>query len=162
LFYLVDDSAKITAIYANAEAHNARVSGKLAVAQPTLEKRASFNGCSASQQNDLNAAASAAQNYAGDAASYLRSHTSATPRFTTWFGPFTSSRYNTVGSHFNNIAGNTFSAFAYDCTCTEAGTFAYVYPDQYVRFSCNGLKSLLTHTVGSDEFTSVEHSGMQI
>jgi len=131
LFYLVDDSAKITPIYAQAEAHTARVSGKLAVTRPNVHRRAAYNGCSSSQQSSLVSAASAAQSYASSALSYLQSHTSATTRFTTWFGTYTSTRHSTVQSHFSAISGGSFSSFTYDCTCTDSGTYAYVFPDDY-------------------------------
>ena len=66
-----------------------------------------------------------------DASSYLDSTTSDTPWYNTWFGAYDDGRHSTVQSHFDNIAGNDFSSFTYDCTCTDAGTFAYVYPDQF-------------------------------
>ena len=51
------------------DAHTAAVSGKLAVARPTLAKRATYNGCSSSRQTSLVSAASAAQSYAASALS---------------------------------------------------------------------------------------------
>ncbi|KXN86513.1 Peptidyl-Lys metalloendopeptidase [Leucoagaricus sp. SymC.cos] len=131
LFYAVDDSAKVTVLKANVEAHTARVSGTLRVARPAVEKRASYNGCSSSEQSGLVSAASAAQSYAASALSYLTSHTSSTTRYVTWFGTYTSSRHSTVQSHFSSISSNTFSSFTYDCTCTDSGTYAYVYPDDF-------------------------------
>lgn len=159
LFYLVDDSAKVTPVYALAEAHSARVSGKLAVTRPNIEKRATYNGCSSSRQSDLASAASAAQNYASSALSYLQSHTSSTTRYATWFGAYDSTRHNTVQSHFSNISGGNFSSFTYDCTCTDAGTYAYVYAGRYVNFS-NVLCSNHSSYSGTVAFTSAEPSGM--
>ncbi|KDQ21772.1 hypothetical protein BOTBODRAFT_183025, partial [Botryobasidium botryosum FD-172 SS1] len=94
-------------------------------------KRAQFANCTASQQTLINAAVPAAQKYAGDALSYLTNHTSSTPRFTTWFGPYTSPSYELVTAHFTNISGGQFDTFTFDCSCTEVDTYAFVYPDIY-------------------------------
>lgn len=131
LFYVVDDSAKIATIQADVETHTARIAGKLAVSRPAPQRRATYNGCSSSQQSGLVSAASAAQSYAASALSYLTSHTSSTTRFTTWFGSYTSAHHSTVQSHFSNISGNNFAGNTYDCTCTDAGTYAYVFPDDF-------------------------------
>ena len=72
LFHYVDPAtSEAVAIRADAENHVASVAGKLAVAKPTLTKRASFNGCSSSRQTSINSAASAAQSYAASAYSYV-------------------------------------------------------------------------------------------
>ncbi|RXW21512.1 hypothetical protein EST38_g4321 [Candolleomyces aberdarensis] len=138
-FYLVNDKGEVSTIRARvASAHSARVSGKLVssklIPTPTLSKRATYVGCSAARQTLLASAAAAAQSYAANSYSYISSTTAARPRYTTWFGAYTSTRRNTVLSHFNAINGNTFSSYTYDCTCTESGTYAYVYPDTYICF----------------------------
>lgn len=57
--------------------------------------------------------------------SYLNAHTSSTPRFTTWFGSYTSSHRSTVLSHYSNLNGDP-NSVTYDCsTCDMADTFAY-------------------------------------
>jgi len=74
LFYYVDPSGKtVIPIYADAEAHSASISGILAVTHPTSAsaKKATFNGCSSSQQTLLNSAASAAQSYVAGSLSYV-------------------------------------------------------------------------------------------
>ncbi|GLB42303.1 putative to MEROPS metallopeptidase family M35 [Lyophyllum shimeji] len=131
LFYIVDPSNKAVPLYATTEAHHAKLTGKLAVVRAPQVKRATFNGCSSTQQSQLNTAASSAQSYASSAASYLSSHTSSTPRFTTWFGTYTSSRHTTALNHFNNINSHSISSYWFDCTCTDSGTYAYVYPDSF-------------------------------
>ncbi|KAJ3502211.1 hypothetical protein NLJ89_g8991 [Agrocybe chaxingu] len=132
LFYIVNPDSSISTVYADSTtAHSARVSGKLAVARPSLSKRATYVGCSSSQQTSLVSAASAAQSYASAALSYANSHMSATTRYTTWFGTYTSARHATIDSHFTAISGSTFSSFTYDCTCTDSGTYAYVYPSDF-------------------------------
>ena len=129
-FYLLNGDSTISTIEAKVEPYSAKISGRLAVAHSTLARRASFNGCSSSQQSLLVSAASAASKYAGDAFVYVRSHTSPTPRYTTWFGTYTSARHGIVQSGFSAVSGNAFSSFSYDCTCTDSDLFAYVYADQ--------------------------------
>ena len=124
-FYIVNSDSTISTLVAKADSHSANISGKLVVARPTLVKRATFNGCTLSQKSELLIGAH----------SYTQSHTSATPRYTTWFGDYTPARHSTVVSHFSNISGNRFLSYKFDCTCTNAGTFAYVYPDEYVLYS---------------------------
>ncbi|PFH50593.1 hypothetical protein AMATHDRAFT_75492 [Amanita thiersii Skay4041] len=132
LFYVIDEATnEAVPTYATAEAHSAKLSGVLAVARPSVSKRAVFNGCSSTQQSGLNSAASAAQSYASSALSYLNAHLSATTRYVTWFGTYTSTRHSTVQSHFSHISSNSFSSFTYDCTCTDSGTYAYVFPDDF-------------------------------
>jgi peptidyl-Lys metalloendopeptidase len=135
LFYLVNEKNEVTTnLRANiGSTHRARISGRLSkpVLASTLEKRATYIGCSSSRQSALVSAASQAQTYAAQSKSYLDSHTSSSTRYTTWFGTFTSARRSTVLSHFNAINGNTFSSFTYDCSCTDSGTYAYVYPNQF-------------------------------
>lgn len=71
---------------------------------------------------------------------------SATTRWTTWFGTYSSTYLSQIKSHYNNINGDPQSS-TYDCTvsslrnqvvwqrltgswqCTDADTYAYVYPD---------------------------------
>lgn len=142
LFYIIDSSNKAVPLYANAEAHTAKLVGKLAVVRSTQVKRATFNGCSSTQQSQLNTAASSAQSYASSAASYLSSHTSSTTRYATWFGTYTSSRRSTALSHFNNMNSHSISAYKFDCTCTDSGTYAYVYPDTFgVVYLCGAFWS---------------------
>ena len=62
---------------------------------------------------------------------YLQENPSASPRYTQWFGAFTADRYNTVGSHFSNIASHDYTTFTYDCTCTDTGVYAFVDPNVF-------------------------------
>ncbi|TFK72459.1 zincin [Pluteus cervinus] len=134
VFHIIQDDSKLDTIYANNEAHTAKVVGTLtsrATLTGYLGKRATFNACTATQQSQLNQAASAAQTYAATGSQYLKGHTAATTRYTTWFGTYTTARHNTVTSHFGNIEGYPFSSYTFDCTCTDTGTFAYVYPSKF-------------------------------
>ncbi|KAK7437149.1 hypothetical protein VKT23_018776 [Stygiomarasmius scandens] len=128
-FFIVDPSTlEVSEISAKQEtAHQSKLSGTLSIAPKTsLTKRASFVGCSSSEQSQINSAISAAATYANGARDYLSSHTSSTSRYTTWFGTYTSARHSTVLSHFTNMASQGYSGYTYDCTCTESGVFAFV------------------------------------
>ncbi|TFK56748.1 deuterolysin M35 metalloprotease [Heliocybe sulcata] len=139
VFYHVEEDGTVgDALYASHDdAHALSLSGKLVKARvsptPTsrLSKRASYNGCSSSEQRALASAAPAAQTYVANALSYLQSHTSSTTRYTTWFGTYSSSRHSTVQSHYTNMNGNDYSSYSFDCTCDESGTYAYVYPEDF-------------------------------
>ncbi|WP_394850676.1 M35 family metallo-endopeptidase [Pendulispora brunnea] len=102
-----------------------------------------FVSCSSSRQSGINTAYSSAQTYATNASNYVNDHTSATLRYTTWFGSYTSARHSTVQSHFSKIK-NAYSSqtFTFDCTCTDSNTYAYVYPDQsYYIYLCGAFWS---------------------
>ncbi|KXN83042.1 Peptidyl-Lys metalloendopeptidase [Leucoagaricus sp. SymC.cos] len=132
LFYAVDDSDQITTLAADSEGCTSHVSGKLSAAGAAqVGRRATFNGCSDSQQSDIDSAIPAAQSYASEAKSYISSHTSATSRYTTWFGTYTDARHNTTESLLSHINGNNMTSFTYDCTCAKGDVFAYVYPDNF-------------------------------
>ncbi|EEC00003.1 hypothetical protein MPER_00162, partial [Moniliophthora perniciosa FA553] len=47
----------------------------------------------------------------------------------------------TVASHFTAIKGYPFTGSStYDCTCTDSGTYAYVYPDDFgVIYLCGAF-----------------------
>lgn len=62
--------------------------------------------------------------------SYTKANTASTTRFTTWFGTFTTAHHTTIQTHYTNLNGNTYSSYEFDCTCTDSGTYAYVYPDE--------------------------------
>jgi peptidyl-Lys metalloendopeptidase len=71
LFYVVDADNKAVTLFADSNAHTSELSGKLAVATPTVTRRATYRGCSSTQQTQLGSAASQAQSYAGGAYSYV-------------------------------------------------------------------------------------------
>ncbi|PPQ80565.1 hypothetical protein CVT25_001599 [Psilocybe cyanescens] len=163
LFYIVNPDNSVSSIYADhTSSHRAHISGKLAVTRPSaasLAKRASYNGCSSSQQSALVSAASAAQSYAASSLSYASSHTSATTRYTTWFGTYTAARHSTVVSQYTKINGNAFSSFTFDCTCTDSGTYAYVYPDTFGHiYLCGAFWSAPTTGTDSKGGTIIHES----
>ncbi|KIO33834.1 hypothetical protein M407DRAFT_178222 [Tulasnella calospora MUT 4182] len=139
-FSVISHDGTVKTISASIQPHIARISGQLASFNPTshqptatrsktMNKRAiGYSGCSSSQKSLISSAASGAQTYITNAISYLNAHTSSTPRFTTWFGSYTSSHHSTVLSHYSNLSGDP-SSVTYDCsTCDAADTFAYTYP----------------------------------
>jgi peptidyl-Lys metalloendopeptidase len=100
-----------------------------------------FTGCTTARQGDLNTARNNAFNYGTGASSYLNAGTIG-PRFTTWFGAYTSSRYNTVKNHFTAItSAMNNAAVTFNCTCTDSA-YAYVYSNQpYTIYLCNAFWS---------------------
>ncbi len=89
-----------------------------------------FNACTIDQQNLLVSARSQATTYATESKNYLNSHNSGTARYLEWFGAYTSSRHDTVVSHFNAISSafNT-AGINFDCKCKQ-NYYAYVYPNE--------------------------------
>ncbi|CAE6441427.1 unnamed protein product [Rhizoctonia solani] len=140
VFNYVDESGELKTIEAATNSHQFKIAGKLATtsrhasASRTNKRAVSFTGCSADQQTQIKAAATASDAMVANANSYLSSLTSGKPRYTTWFGSFDQSRYNTVASHFKNI-GTDATSINYDCTdCLThpsmdyPNTYAYVDP----------------------------------
>lgn len=90
----------------------------------------SFTKCTASQQSSLLTARSESSTYAGNAFTYLDTHTFGTQRYMTWFGN-ASSFYNTVKSHFSAISSAMDNAsVTFNCGCKKKNVYAYVYPNQ--------------------------------
>lgn len=99
--------------------------------------------CTASEKTSLVSALTAASNYANAAVSYLAAAPSATTRYTTWFGAFSTSNWNTVKSHYTNIkAVYDAQPLVFDCSCSKKNTYAYVYPSQpYKIYLCGAFWS---------------------
>jgi len=104
----------------------------------------SYTGsCTSSQKTQLSQAVTAATNYAASSTTYLNGTPSATARYTTWFGAFTTARWNTAKDHYTK-ARNAFqtAALTLDCSCKDSGTYAYVYPTQpYKIYVCGAFWS---------------------
>lgn len=98
-------------------------------------------GCSSTRITALTTAYASARTMASSALSYLTNTTpSGTPRYTTWFGAYTSTRWSTAKSHFTQISSKLSNEVA-DCTCTDSA-YAYVYPTQpYKIYLCNAFWS---------------------
>jgi peptidyl-Lys metalloendopeptidase len=93
-----------------------------------------FSSCDAGQQSQIDAALTAAEVMATEAAEALNNTTvgqrATAERYTTWFGSFLSSRYTTVSTHFNAIQDATANkTLQFSCGSPRCGrtTFAFVY-----------------------------------
>lgn len=136
-FHIVADDG-IGHIYATTVAHEARLSGNLKrIARPV--KRANYNGCSPEQESTLATAQVNAQKLVAESLAYLRAHTSATTRYTTWFGEYTDARHATVEGHYAALDGRSYAAGAYDCDCKEADTWAFTHADTPDEMTLCGL-----------------------
>jgi len=98
----------------------------------------SFNKCTTAQQDTIFQAIGSASTMADGATAYLGGAATASPRYTTWFGAFSSSGWNTAKSHYTAIkdAIDT-KALNFDCGCKKK-YYAYVYPNQpYNVYLCS-------------------------
>ncbi|QRW27459.1 peptidyl-Lys metalloendopeptidase [Rhizoctonia solani] len=128
-------NGQLATVAAEAQSHKLKVGGSLASFKGApkhdksgIARRAiGYTSCSSTRQSQIATAANSANSYVSSANSYLAGISSGTTRYTTWFGTFTSSRFSTVKSHYSLI-GTDATSTTYDCTCTESGTYAYVYP----------------------------------
>ena len=100
----------------------------------------SFNACTTTRQSQLVSARNEAKTYASVAENYLLANT-VNSRYTTWFGVFSSTRYNTAKSHFTAISNAMDNSnVRFDCTCTQTNVYAYVYPNQpYNIYLCGAF-----------------------
>jgi len=99
----------------------------------------SFTGaCSNSEQTTLLSALDAAKNMTNSSVSYLNGTSGS--RYTTWFGTYSSTRWNKVTANFDSIK----DAFdnkpkTFDCSCNQS-YYAYVYPTQpYKIYLCRAF-----------------------
>lgn len=103
----------------------------------------SFVGCDATQTSQLLTAVGSARGYTEDAKGYLASNQEG-PRYTTWFGAYTSSRYSTASQHFVAIDGamdQSGGQIKINCGCKQS-YYAYVYPTKpYEIFVCRAFWS---------------------
>jgi peptidyl-Lys metalloendopeptidase len=108
-----------------------------------LTSSISYTNCTTTQQSTVLQALNAASTMANGASSYLNTTTpSGTPRYTTWFGAYSSSGWGTATSHFTAIK-DAFDAkpVTVDCKCKKS-YYAYVYPNQpYIIYVCNAFWS---------------------
>ncbi len=126
------------------------------VDEPSLSGPAttSFKSCSVTRQNALRAALTGARTMARNAhlalANTAVARRPAARRSKLWFGAYASARYALVQAHFSKISTALANrSYAFDCTCTEPDTFAYVYPDEpYKVYLCGAFWS--APTIGTD------------
>ncbi|QEL56222.1 M35 family metallo-endopeptidase [Chromobacterium paludis] len=97
--------------------------------------------CSVSQQSQSKDGYTAASAMADETSAYLNGAPSATTRYVTWFGKYSQTNWNTAKSHYVKIkdALDT-KPIKFDCSCTDSGTYAYVYPSQpYTVYLCGAF-----------------------
>jgi peptidyl-Lys metalloendopeptidase len=115
-----------------------RPSGIRAPEPDVTTQAVAFSRCDSTQQGTVTQALSAASNYANVAVTYLNGTPSATPRYTTWFGAYSSSGWNTARSNFVAIKDvYDTKTVTFDCSCKKK-YYAYVYPNQpYKIYLCS-------------------------
>lgn len=105
-------------------------------------KAAAYANCTSTRQSQISSAHTQAKTYATNSLNYMNAGTRGS-RYTTWFGSYTSSRYNTVKTHYSKIStALNNSTITYNCSCDAAyaSAFAYVYPSQpYQIYLCNAF-----------------------
>jgi peptidyl-Lys metalloendopeptidase len=107
----------------------------------TVAGSVAFNKCDATQQSTILQAVSASNTMAANSLNYLSTTTpSGTPRYTTWFGAFSSANWTTAKNHFVAIK-DVFDTktLTVDCGCNKT-YYAYVYPTKpYVVYVCKAF-----------------------
>lgn len=107
-------------------------------------------GCSNSEKSSIQSALTAAENMADNAVNYLNNSSNYyNDRYDTWFGSYTSTRWNNVRENFESIQDAISNkTLTFDCSCNQ-GYFAYVYPNSpYKVYLCNAFWS--ANTTGTD------------
>jgi len=97
-----------------------------------------FSKCTADQQTTVTQALNAASTMANGASLYLGGNPAANPRYTTWFGAFSTNGWNTAKNHFVAIKDAIDAKpINFDCGCKKK-YYAYVYPNQpYNVYLCS-------------------------
>ncbi|GAB2516685.1 M35 family metalloendopeptidase [Lysobacter humi (ex Lee et al. 2017)] len=107
----------------------------------TIVNGVSYKNCSTTQISTLGSAIGSARNYSENSKGYLAGGT-AGPRYTTWFGAYTSTRYATARQHFVDIDAamdQTGGQITINCGCNQS-YYAYVYPTRpYEIFVCRAF-----------------------
>ncbi|HYO60114.1 M35 family metallo-endopeptidase [Archangium sp.] len=118
-----------------------RASARPADDVTSLTGSISFSGrCTTTQQATIMDALNAASAMADNSMAYLNGTPSGTPRYTTWFGAFSSGGWTTAQTHFAAIK-DAFDTrpITVDCGCKKS-YYAYVYPNQpYTIYVCNAF-----------------------
>ncbi|MEO6173393.1 MAG: M35 family metallo-endopeptidase [Arenimonas sp.] len=116
----------------------------------TVVNGVSYVGCSSTQISGAGNGVVEARKYTENAKTYLNAGTVG-PRYTTWFGSYTSTRYATAKSHFTSIdtaLDQSGGQIKINCGCNQS-YYAYVYPNKpYEIFVCKAFWS--APTIGTD------------
>jgi len=104
----------------------------------TVVNGVTYVGCSSTQISGAGDAVVQARVYSENAKGYLNTGTVGS-RYTTWFGAYTSARYNTAQQHFTAIDAaldQSNGQVTINCGCNQ-NYYAYVYPNQpYQIYVC--------------------------
>ncbi len=107
----------------------------------TIVNGVTYKGCSTTQINGAGDAVVSARGYAENAKGYLAAGTPGS-RYTTWFGAYTTSRFNTASQHFVAIDAaidQNNGQVTINCGCNQ-NYYAYVYPTrEYEIFVCRAF-----------------------
>jgi len=116
----------------------------------TVVNGVTYVGCSSTQISGAGSAVTQARAYSENAKGYLAGNNQG-PRYTTWFGAYTSSRYGTVSQHFvaiDSAMDQSGGQVKINCGCNQ-NYYAYVYPTKpYEIFVCKAFWS--APTAGTD------------
>ena len=117
----------------------------------------SYTGCSSTRQTQLLVAWNGARTYVSNAASHLAGLRAGSTRYTSWFGAWSAGRRDTARAHYASLSTALATApLTLDCTCTDPGTFAYVYPSSPYRiYLCGAFWSAPTQGTDSRAGTLV-------
>jgi peptidyl-Lys metalloendopeptidase len=109
----------------------------------TVVNGVTFKGCSTTQISGAGDAVLQARSYSENAKGYLAAGTVG-PRYTTWFGAYTSARYGTASQHFvaiDSAMDQSGGQVTINCGCSQ-NYYAYVYPTRpYEIFVCKAFWS---------------------
>ncbi|KAF9259016.1 zincin [Marasmius fiardii PR-910] len=124
-----------------------------------LEKRASYrSNCATTRRTTNDQAITASATLAKNSINHLTANPSGSSLQTTWYGTFASSRYSVTLSAFRTLSTAP-AGWTYDCSCTDTGTYAYVYPDTYgVVYLC-GLYWQVATTGSGSRADTIIHEG---
>jgi peptidyl-Lys metalloendopeptidase len=109
----------------------------------TVVNGVTYVGCSSTQISGAGNAVNSARTYSQNSRNYLAGNTVG-PRYTTWFGAYTSTRWNTASSHFvsiDNAMDQSAGQIKINCGCSQ-NYYAYVYANApYEIFVCKAFWS---------------------
>lgn len=116
----------------------------------TVVNGVTYVGCDSTQISGAGTAVNSARAYTENAKGYLNANNQG-PRYTTWFGAYSTSRANTAKQHFVNIDSamdQSGGAISINCGCNQS-YYAYVYPnDPYKITVCRAFWT--APTTGTD------------
>ena len=141
---MVAQSAPVQVFVSAEKASGARPPAPVLPANASISAAGvSYANCNANQRTQIDDAVVAARTYSENSKGYLNANTQG-PRYTSWFGAYTSSRYTTAQQHFQAIdtaMDQTGRQVVINCGCTD-NFYAYVYPTQpYQIWVCNAFWS---------------------